>query len=379
MPDMNNILEPFDNLLKSIDKNKNLLILLLILLGIYFTYYNNNLVKNYIYLFDNEIFKFIMFIIITYASSSSPAIGIALALIMFVSLQIITYIKLKKELDDDIDSILEDSDEVNKEKFSSMEPVDNLYLDDDYLSNPYKKINELAPPINFNLELTSPKELSYQMINKGKSLLNDSYDLEQDILSRYDSREKQIAFETKRNGNELLKSGINRLQMANQGEYTNKSINLDKELNKTKKNNTYNKKYITKNNTINKKNIISKNDKFIKYDELIKKTNKNKSLDLLNLSDISVSLLSACYNELIYNYNLLTKKQLNNKAFDLQLNKVYKSELDLLEIIYKINKSTYSNDKQKIINEMILYIKNLSSEEKINLSNKLEQLYLLMI
>lgn len=117
--DINGILKPLDNLLKSIDTNKNLLLLVLVLLGIYFTYISKyNIVENTMYLFDNEIFKFVLFMIITYVSSSSPAIGIALALIMFVSLQIITYSKLKNELDCDINGIISESKD--KEKFSSL-------------------------------------------------------------------------------------------------------------------------------------------------------------------------------------------------------------------------------------------------------------------
>lgn len=256
--DINSILEPLDNLLKSINTNKNLLLLVLVLLGIYFTYISNlNIMENSIYLFDNEKFKFVLFMIITYIASSSPAIGIALALIMFVSLQIITYSKFKKELDNDINDIIsksEDNDD-DKEKFSSMSPVDMDYLNDEYLVNPLEKINQLAPPINFNLKPITPKELSYQMINKGKNLLNDSFDLEQDLESRYDTREKQIAFETKRNGIELLDSGINRLQMGNQGEY-NKPTN---------------------------------SNKFTKYSKLMNKTNS------INLSN---QLIKASYNEL---------------------------------------------------------------------------------
>lgn len=105
-------MEPLKNLLKSIDTNKNLLLLILILLGIYFTYISNfNMVENTMYLFDNKIFKFVLFIIITCVASSNPAIGIVLALIMFVSLQIITYSKFKKELDNDIISKSKDNNE----------------------------------------------------------------------------------------------------------------------------------------------------------------------------------------------------------------------------------------------------------------------------
>ena len=93
----------FDNSLKSIDNNKNSLILILILLGIY--YFDKNNAVQCLYLFDNKTFKFAIFIIIAYILSSTSIIGISLALVMFVSLQIITYIKFKKELDDDINDI----------------------------------------------------------------------------------------------------------------------------------------------------------------------------------------------------------------------------------------------------------------------------------
>lgn len=337
--DINSILQPLDNLLKSVDTNKNLLLLVLVLLGIYFTYISNlNIMENSTYLFDNEIFKFVLFMIITYVSSSSPAIGIALALIMFVSLQIITYSKLKKELDDDINDIISKSEgegeDVDKEKFSSMAPVDMAYLNDEYLVNPLEKINQLAPPINFTLKPITPKELSYQMISEGKNLLNDSFDLEQDFVSRYDTREKQISFETKRNGTELVASGINRLQMSNQGEY-NKPTN---------------------------------SNKFTKYSKLMNKT---------NLTNLSNPLIKASYNELIYNYELLTNKNLTPIEFELQLEKTYYSELDLLETIYKINKLSYSKEKQELINKLIFDAKNLPQEE--NFSNKLEQLNMLMI
>lgn len=337
--DINDILKPLDDLLKSIDSNKNLLLLVLILLGIYFTYVSNfNILENSIYLFDNDIFKFVIFMIITYISSSNPAIGIALALIIFVSLQIITYSKLKKELDDDINDIISETEneEVEKEKFSSMAPVDMAYLNNEYLVSPLEKINQLAPPINFNLKPITPKELSYQMINKGKNLLNDSFDLEQDLKTRYDTREKQITFETQRDGTELVDSGINRLQMANQGEY----------------------------------NGFNKLNKFTKYSKLMNKTNK------INLSN---PLIKALYNELIYNYELLTNKNLTPIEFELQLEKTYHSELDLLETIYKINKLSYSKEKQELINKLIFDTKNLPQEEKENFFNKLEQLNMLMV
>lgn len=138
---MSKILKPFDDVLKSINSNKNILILILILLGIYYTYYNDDIVEHCMNLFNNEIFKFVVFILITYISSYSPAIGISLAIIMLTSLQIITYIKIKKEFEQDYNLIHSEND-LDKEKFSQIEPVDISYLDDEFLTNPLeKKIN----------------------------------------------------------------------------------------------------------------------------------------------------------------------------------------------------------------------------------------------
>lgn len=115
MIDLNSISEPLDNLLKSASTNKNILFMILILLGFYFTHeINFNIVENSTYLFDNEMFKFSLFIIISYISSSNPAIGIVLALIIFVSLQIITYSKFKKELNNDINNIIGESKNESK-------------------------------------------------------------------------------------------------------------------------------------------------------------------------------------------------------------------------------------------------------------------------
>jgi hypothetical protein len=336
--DINKILKPFDNLLKSLNENKIILILILILLGIYYTYYNNNIVENSISLFDNELFKFSLFVLITYISSSNPAIGIALAIIMLVSLQAITYLKIKREFDIDIKK-MESEINLDKEKFELIEPADMSYLDDEYLTNPLNKINQLSPPINFNLKFITPNDLSYQMINQGKTLLNSSYDLEHDLENRYDNREQQIVNETKRNGIELVDSGLNRLQNSDQGEYNySKNLNFDSDT----------------------------PDKFVKYTKLMDKKN------------LSNPLINASFNQLLYNYDMLVNKKLNPKDFDLQLEKVYMSEFDLLQNIYKCKKKNYTDEKQKIIENMINEILNLPKQYKNKLFLKLEQLYLTM-
>ena len=70
------------------------------------------------------------------------------------------------------------------------------------------------------------------------------------------------------------------------------------------------------------------------------------------------------YNELLYNYNKLVSSQLDEKSFNSQLNKVYSSELELLETIYRIKKSKISEDKQKLIENEFNKIKQFLTKKK---------------
>jgi hypothetical protein len=330
--DINEYLKPFDNLLKSINDNKIVLLLIIILLGIYWTNYNEYVVEKTINLFDSQLFRLAIFILISYIAGSSPALGVSLAIIMLVSMQLITNLKFKKEFNfDDVDM---------EEKFSQIDPSDTEYLSDEYLTNPLELQSDLAPPINFDLKLTRPKDIYMGMIKKGKMLLDDSYDLEQDLDKRFDSREQEIAFITKRNGNELVRSGLNRLQKADQGEYNlgENNYNLGE--------NNYNLGENKSSNT-NK----SKTNKFIRYSKLLEKNKNNPSV-------------IAAYNDLLYNYDLLVEKQLDEKSFNIQLDKVYSSELELLETVYRFKKIKILQDKQKEIETELNKIKQLKSENK---------------
>lgn len=298
-------LKPVDNLFTYVNENKGVLLLILILLGIYITQFNEYIIKNASYLFDNNLFRLVVFVIITYIGGSSPAIGISLTIIILVSMQIITSLKLKKDL--------------QSEKFSQMEPSDMSYLNDEYLTNPLEMQKDLNPSIDLDLKLTTPTDYYMQMIKKGKILLDDSYDLEQDFSKRFDIREQQIASIAKRNGIELVDSGINRLQKADQGEY---NINNKKE-----------------------------SKKYIKYSKLLENISNNPSV-------------LASYNELLYNYNKLVSSQLNENDFNSQLNKVYSSEFELLETIYRIKKNNIPENNQKLIENEFNKIKQLKSENK---------------
>ena len=96
---------------------------------IYLFKFNKYIIENTIYLFDNNLFRFIAFIIISYTAGSRPAIGISLAIVMLVSMQIITNLKLKKEL--------------QNENFAPIEPEGISTINDTYLNNPLLKQNSL--------------------------------------------------------------------------------------------------------------------------------------------------------------------------------------------------------------------------------------------
>ena len=72
----------------------------------------------------------------------------------------------------------------------------------------------------------------------------------------------------------------------------------------------------------------------------------------------------AAYNDLLYNYDLLVEKQLDEKSFNIQLDKVYSSELELLETVYRFKKIKILQDKQKEIGTELNKIKQLKSENK---------------
>lgn len=111
----------------------------------------------------------------------------------------------------------------------------------------------------------------------------------------------------------------------------------------------------------------------------MKKNNSSNSSNLSNPSNLSDPLIDASYHELLHNYNILVNKQLNQTDFDIQLEKVYMSEFDLLRNIYKLNKLSYSKEKQIKIDTIINKILNLQNEDKKKINIQLEELYLMMI
>lgn len=315
---------PINSLFDSLNKNKFMLILSLLLIGIYLIKFNNCVNEQTTNLFDNNLFKLLIFVMITYISCSNPVIGIGLAIIILVSLQIITNLKLKKDLGYDVISEYQDSEQKSNEEFSHIEPIDSSYLTslDVYIKNPLEMHKDLSPPTKLDLKLTTPTDYYIDMIKKGKVLLDDNFHMEEDLKTRFDKREKQIASDTKIIGTSLVQSGINRLQKADNGEY-----NLDEKKNPSK---------------------------FVIYQ------------NLLNDEIIDNPSVMASYNELLYSYDILVKFKNTDdiEKFNSQLNKVYQSELNLLETIYKNKKNNMSKQKQKLINDKIEKIKQLKVDNK---------------
>lgn len=211
-------LQPVDNVIENINSNKFVLTIILFFLGIYAVSYNEYISTKAIDLFSNDGFRLIIFLITTYVASTSPALGISLAIIMLSSMQIISNIKLKKDLK-------------NMENFDPVPNSDNSY---EYLSNPLETDDNKEPALFWNeqSELTHLNDLYTSMIKKGKNLLDESHDLEQDLTDRYDKREKSIMETTKNTGNVLISSGMNRLYKSYRSRKNNVPTSMDMDMDK---------------------------------------------------------------------------------------------------------------------------------------------------
>lgn len=201
---LNEMLHPLDNYLKSINDNKTQVILISILIGIITIVYFNSTSDNFISkLFTNNIFKLAFFVLITYIGSSSPGIGISLAILFLVIIQIINNKTIRSE---------------NFE--TGFLDTSNLYD-----NKPLEKLDQLPYPNSkdFNLKLITPKQYYTNMINNGRNLLEESLDI-RDSSSNLDFKQEQTAILDYLNGMNLVASGVNRLQPANNGTFSRVTI-----------------------------------------------------------------------------------------------------------------------------------------------------------
>jgi hypothetical protein len=297
-----NIIEDANKFFKSLRDDKNTMMFLIISMSVITVWVKpSQLVYD---LFDNKIFKFVIFVIISFISNENPALAVLLIIYVLTVLQIITYNNLSKH-----------------EEFKHINMKSGF---EDYLDNPLLTQDDLNPiTSNLNLKVENPDQVFKNMIKKGRVLLNDSIEINDDLEKRPDSREKKICEITKRDGINLVESGLNRLQVSNQGEYN-----------------------LNKNNN---------NNKFVKYNNLLK--------NYMN----DPQIMSA-FNELKYNFNKLQSDTLsknNTDNFNEQLSNVYESEVQLLELIYKNKKDNIIIENQNEINNIFNNIKNIKLNKNI--------------
>lgn len=197
---LNEMLRPLDDYLKSINENKTQVILISILIGIITIVYLNSSTDNFIHkLFSSNIFKLVIFVLITYIGSSSPGIGISLAILFLVVIQLINNRTIKSE--NFVSGVLDTS---------------NLYD-----TRPLEELDQLPYPTkkDFSLNVITPKQYYTNMINNGKNLLEKSLNIESGPLHS-DFKEQQLAILDYLKGMKLVESGVNRLQPANNGTYS---------------------------------------------------------------------------------------------------------------------------------------------------------------
>lgn len=320
------IIMKMNELMISIKDNKILMLILVILLSSYASLWVKSLQKYTINIFSNKYFKFGIFLLITYIANNNPALGIILAIAMLVTLQTITYTNIQNHKED-MENFYNENDE-------------NDENGEIFLNNPLLKQNEMTKRGDeLDLKLQTPKEMYKEMIMKGKDLLYDSMEMNNEFKKRYDYRELSIAENAKREGELLIESGINRLQESDNGVY--------KMQNNIKKN-------MDENDT----NKILKS-KYVKYDRYLenKKGIESMKEELNNLKKI--------YNDTINKNN----KKMTQIEFNEKIKEMETKEMKILMMIYENKKYNLTmNEKDKIMKQ----IEKIDENRKNNKNNEYE-------
>ena len=193
-------------------------------------------------IFNSIYFKILLFLFIVWVMS----IDILLSAIMVIIILVVYQLILKASINE------------------GFVPYDTDV--EEYLKKPLLKNDELEQlGDNINFTLITPKMNSELLVKDGKKLLNISNELDNDLKIRYDTREREIMEETMLIGSRMIKSGINGLESANNGEYYGDFLQEDiknQNIIYNNKNNMYNKEY----NNIMQNNEIIKNE-FIKLSQ----------------------------------------------------------------------------------------------------------------
>ncbi len=188
-------------------------------------------------IFESIYFKTLLFLFIAWTAS----VNIFLSAIIGVIILIVYQIILKASINEGfIPSVENESQFLNKPLLKNDE------------------LESLGDNINFNL--ITPKMNNESLIKEGKKLLEVSNDLENDLRTRYDTREKDIMDSTRIMGKRMIKSGISGLDESNNGEYYGDFLSEDKENPNIIYENDMNMKNNSDYNSIFKSNEIIKNE-----------------------------------------------------------------------------------------------------------------------
>ncbi len=339
-------------MVNTLDENKFIILTVIILSSIYASTYVEDVADKVSWLVDTSFFKFVMFVILSIVAGKNPALGVALTIAVLVTLQVISNMNMKKEMTDITTGLIlkkinNESDDISttnsinkkdknnnifiKEGFE-VEPAELGDMTNEFYYNPVQQISELNPSLNnLDLEFETPTQLYTNMIKQGKILLDNSLEMEKDLSKRFDTREKQIADISKRDGINMIQSGLNRLEKGDLGEY---NITDNKQFN----NNTNSiKKYVQFTNSVNK------------Y------SNDNEILQ--------------SFNNFKKEYEKLNTNIINQSDFYPQLIKVYIAKIDLLKKIFNKTKDNFDQNKSQKINELLNNLSNISNNPNLDLDN----------
>lgn len=91
-----------NKLINKIKENKVVITLFIILISIYSSAYVNNLPSNILDIVDTPVMKFIIFVTISYLAMDNPTIGIILTMLVLVTLQVASNMKIKRDIYTDL-------------------------------------------------------------------------------------------------------------------------------------------------------------------------------------------------------------------------------------------------------------------------------------
>ena len=147
-------------------------------------------------IFDNVYFKLLLFLYIVWTMSIDILLSAIIGIIILTVYQLILKFSMK-------------------EGFRTLNNQGG-----EYLTRPLLRADELEQlGNNIDFTLITPEMRNKKLVEDGKKLLEEANNMENDLKTRDDCRERQIMIETRNMANEMIKTGLNGLMVVNNGEY----------------------------------------------------------------------------------------------------------------------------------------------------------------